>query len=53
MSQDEAATVIGCSTNALRIRLHRAKKRLSRRLEITEATSNDSTRVHLDLETPK
>lgn len=53
LSQDEAATVIGCSANALRIRLHRAKKRLSRRLEIDDAASIESHPIDLDLETPK
>jgi RNA polymerase sigma factor (sigma-70 family) len=51
LSQDEAATVMGCSANALRIRLHRAKKRLSRRLGIVD--SAESFPIDLDLETPK
>lgn len=53
MSQDGAATVLGCSANALRIRLHRAKKRLSRRLGIVEAVNHDPLPIDLDLETPK
>jgi RNA polymerase sigma-70 factor (ECF subfamily) len=53
MSQDDAATALGCSANALRIRLHRAKKRLSRRLGIVEAVNNDPLPIDLDLEAPK
>jgi RNA polymerase sigma-70 factor (ECF subfamily) len=52
LSQDEAATVIGCSANALRIRLHRAKKRLSRRLGTLDASA-DPLSTELDLEIPK
>jgi RNA polymerase sigma-70 factor, ECF subfamily len=52
LSQDEAATVIGCSANALRIRLHRAKKRLSRRLGTLEASAAPLS-TELDLEIPK
>jgi RNA polymerase sigma factor (sigma-70 family) len=52
LSQDEAATVIGCSENALRIRLHRAKKRLSRRLGTLEIP-NQRLGTELDLEIPK
>jgi RNA polymerase sigma factor (sigma-70 family) len=53
LSQDEAATVVGCSTNALRIRLHRAKKRLSRRLGIVETVSAEPLPIDFELETPK
>lgn len=53
LSQDEAATVTGCSANALRIRLHRAKKRLSRRLGRDEAASTEAHPIDLDMETPK
>lgn len=53
LSQDDAATVIGCSTNALRIRLHRAKRRLSRRLGIAETASTQPLPIDLDLETPQ
>jgi RNA polymerase sigma factor (sigma-70 family) len=52
LSTDEAATVIGCSPNAARIRLHRAKKRLSRRLGVLEASAGPLP-IDLDLETPK
>ena len=52
LSQDEAATVIGCSANALRIRLHRAKKRLSRRLGTLDAPAEPLSTA-LDLEIPK
>ena len=53
LSQDEAATAIGCSSNALRIRLHRAKKRLTQRLGIVGAVSTPPFPIDLDLETPK
>ena len=53
MSHHEAATVLDCSANALRIRLHRAKKRLSRRLGIVESVNRDPLPIDLDLETPK
>lgn len=52
LSQDEAAAVLGCSVNALRIRLHRAKERLSRRLGVLE-TSAGPIPIDLDLEAPK
>ncbi len=52
LSQDEAAAVIGCSANALRIRLHRAKKRLSRRLGTFDASA-DPLSADLELEIPK
>jgi RNA polymerase sigma-70 factor (ECF subfamily) len=32
----EAATVLGCSTSTLRVRLHRARKRLTRLVEVDE-----------------
>jgi RNA polymerase sigma factor (sigma-70 family) len=51
LPQDEAAVVLGCSANALRIRLHRAKKRLSRRPGIVD--SAESFPIDFDLETPK
>ena len=40
----EIATVLGCSRNAARIRLHRARRRLARELQRTDA---DTTRWHL------
>ncbi len=40
----EIATVLGCSRNAARIRLHRARRRLARELQRTEA---DTTRWSL------
>jgi RNA polymerase sigma-70 factor (ECF subfamily) len=33
----EAATVLGCSTSTLRVRLHRARKRLTRLVEVDES----------------
>lgn len=53
LSHDEAAAVLGCSTNALRIRLHRARNRLSRRLGTVEVVNRDPLPIDLDLETPK
>jgi RNA polymerase sigma-70 factor (ECF subfamily) len=40
----EVATVLGCSPNAARIRLHRARRRLARELQCTDA---DTTRWSL------
>jgi RNA polymerase sigma-70 factor (ECF subfamily) len=40
----EGATVLGCSPNAARIRLHRARRRLARELQCTDA---DTTRWSL------
>jgi RNA polymerase sigma-70 factor (ECF subfamily) len=37
LSLKEAAVVLGCSSLACRVRFHRAKTRLARRLEATEA----------------
>ena len=39
LSNEEAAQVLGCSTNALAIRLHRARRRLARQLEQTRTTT--------------
>ena len=36
LTQAQAATVLGCSTTALAVRLHRARRRLRRSLEDTE-----------------
>ena len=40
LSREEAASVLGCSTAAFRVRLHRARTRLSRALDASAAGSS-------------
>ena len=42
LSNEEAAQVLGCSTNALAIRLHRARQHLARYLEQTKTEGADA-----------
>ena len=41
LSNEEAAEVLGCSKNALAIRLHRARRRLARQMERTNIEGAD------------
>lgn len=43
LTAEQAAAVIGCSPEAFRVRLHRARKRLARALEHVEATKTATT----------
>ncbi len=54
LTTGEAATVLDCSENAVRVRLHRARRRLARRFQPTEPTQ-DSGDPHLllDMEAPQ
>ncbi|MFG2091421.1 MULTISPECIES: RNA polymerase sigma factor [unclassified Spirillospora] len=45
LDHGEIATVLGCSRNAVRIRLHRARRRFARALERTSATSPSGTPI--------
>ncbi len=50
LTQREAAEVLGCSENAVRIRLHRARKRLAERFHIVDpAEMSDLGPLHFDL----
>jgi RNA polymerase sigma-70 factor (ECF subfamily) len=53
LSTEEAATVIGCSPNAVRIRVHRARRRLTDRLRIKDPiTDRDLSASALNWELP-
>ena len=53
LSTEEAATVIGCSPNAVRIRVHRARRRLTDRLRIKDPiTEGDLSASALNWELP-
>ncbi len=65
LSQEEAAAVIGCSVNAVRLRLHRARERLRDRLgapradaalppspSLSSASDTNDNVVRINLETP-
>jgi RNA polymerase sigma-70 factor (ECF subfamily) len=53
LSHREAAEVLACTENAVRIRLHRAKRRLAHRLELdTRNTASDVPALTTDLEMP-
>lgn len=54
LTHEEAAEVLGCSANAVRIRLHRARRRLARRLGVDEQPADRQLpAATLDLELPK
>jgi RNA polymerase sigma factor (sigma-70 family) len=44
----EIATVLGCSRNAARIRLHRARRRLTREAQGTEVDATRWSRIHVE-----
>ncbi|MGH2922081.1 MAG: sigma factor-like helix-turn-helix DNA-binding protein, partial [Gaiellaceae bacterium] len=46
----EIATVLGCSRNAARIRLHRARRRLTRDMQGTEADAMRWSLIHVETE---
>ncbi len=53
LTHREAAAVLGCSENAVRIRIHRARKRLAERFNITDPDEISTlANLQLDLETP-
>jgi RNA polymerase sigma-70 factor (ECF subfamily) len=48
LTAPEAATVLGCSAAALRVRLHRARKRLTRLVEVDESPAGDPAGLCLE-----
>jgi RNA polymerase sigma-70 factor (ECF subfamily) len=53
LSTEEAARVIGCSPNAVRIRVHRARRRLTDRLKTKDVgTDSDLSASALNWELP-
>jgi RNA polymerase sigma-70 factor (ECF subfamily) len=53
LSTEDAAKVIGCSPNAIRIRVHRARRRLTDRLKIKDSiTDRDLPTSALNWELP-
>jgi RNA polymerase sigma factor (sigma-70 family) len=49
----EIATVLGCSRNAARIRLHRARKRLAREVHAERSSPGGSVRSLISIETER
>jgi RNA polymerase sigma-70 factor (ECF subfamily) len=54
LSSEDAAKVIGCSPNAIRIRVHRARRRLTDRLKVEDSlTDRDLPASALNWELPQ